>query len=523
MKKTFSVALALVLVFCSLSFVGCKPRKTDYFNYNTSDLTKYVSLDLSEFSGRTVALEGIKKITREDALREFRYERLFRATYDDELDGDVYTKKPGWGDYAQIYYDLTATPGGQSIASNLFNAGSETVMIGYWEFYGREDLTEVFRGSNGLFYNETLSDGLMNIMPASRRTSGNVSERDVLRVSFTIKKEDGTKLLTKKNLRIDTAYFEDYEAVYGTDFVDALFSHAVGSTYSVNGTYKYTDEAGKEAEIPVVYEDVKIMYVAQESYTQLAIPLAADAFDETYGENFRALNGKTVYLNVCIDYFIDYDVPEFDLAFLLNEYGYVPPKDMSETDDIMEAALLSMQEELVKEQKTVLRDYLYNTLYSDSRIKMIPEEPVDKHKAYIVNSITSAFESAKREALANGETYRYTDINVYAADYVGYSLSDYPTLEMYAKETAVMTVKERLFIFAMAQLADCRLPLDELDQLYEEYFLELQQRFPSFSSEEILEKFDGEEGLRWYINWTCTIGYLTDYIYENNTWVYEGE
>ncbi len=513
MKKTVSLILALlILASCLLS--GCSDKN---FDYVTADLSRYVDLELSDFTGLTFELESeYPEINRELADREFRYLRLYSSTYAN-TNTDVYTYKPEWGDQAYIYYDLTATEGGASLGSNLYSAdGRQTVSIGYYEFYEK-------RTNHPLFDNETLSAALMNVKPVSRKTSGSVTEGDVLRVSYTAKLEDGTVYKTEARTRIDTLGIMDegsiYTARYGMDFVSSLFEHRIGEEYSFDTTITATDSAGSSTEKKLTYT-VKIDYVAEESFTTVAIPLPAGAFDETYSERFRALNGTTVYLNFFIDSFTDYDVPAFDINFLVAYFGITTTE--TNVDKIFDLAYEKMYKQIREERREQIKEEMMALLARDvlteDRIKKIPSNVYKEHISVITERVNAEYSAEQEKCFTEDRECPYKTVDEFAMAYLEYTAEEFGSLEAYAKQTARETVSDRLFIFRMAELAGLRLTHEEIKEEYDKYLVHLKETFPTYTEYEIIQTMGGEEELYWYVNITIVYGSVCDYIYDNNSY-----
>ncbi len=509
MKKTVSLILALLTLASCLFIGGCSDKN---FDYVTADLSRYVDLELSDFTGLTFEIEGeYPEINRELADREFRYLRLYSSTYA-TANTDVYAYKPEWGDQTYIYYDLTATQGGASIGSNLYSTdGRQTVSIGYYEFPEK-------RTNHPLFDNETLSNALMSVKPISRKTNGSITEGDVLRVSYTAKLEDGTVYKTEARTRIDTLGIMDegsiYVERYGMDFVSALFEHRIGEEYSFDTTVTV-----KNTEKKVTYT-VKVDYVAEESFTTVAIPLPEGAFDETYSETFRALNGTTVYLSFLVDSFTDYDVPAFDINFLTAYFGITTTE--TDVDKIFELGYEKMYAQIRAERREQIKEEmmtaLAKTVLTEDRIKKIPSNVYKEHINVITETVHAEYQAEQDKCFTEGGECPYKTVEEFAMAYLGYTAEEFGSLEAYAKQTARETVSDRLFIFRMAELTGLRLTHEEIKKEYDDYLVHLKETFPTYSEYEIIQTMGGEEEFYWYVNITIVYGSVCDYIYDNNSY-----
>ncbi len=540
MKRLLSFILALFTLLTTLLSAGCAGR---FKNFCDSDLTGYVNISLSDFTGQTVKLSGVyPEITREDAIHELDYYRMFNANSQSGEGIDVYLSKPGLWDVTHIYYDLTATEDGQTVASNLFGEdGTEEAPTGYWMF---EDKLDEFANTNGIYHpiftSKVLSDALLTTQPATRiyfeeGEAFSHSEGAVLYIDYQLSYEDGEVApKSVKDLRIDTGMRDYYVAKYGEDFFNALLSkeNAYGKNFEVATTAK--DKNGND--VPATYT-VKVKYLSEETFTTVSLTLAEDAFDDTYSDALRALNGKTVYLHFFVHHYVDYVVPELDSKFVTETLGYQPKEGEDEESEIVEGAIAMMTSKLKEKQERAIKEEamatFMNGFYREELVKKIPKAPYTEQYDYIVSTIESAYIEELNAARENGEDFPYASVHEYAADYTNpkYSLEEFPTLQDYADTLATETVSYRVFVVAMAQLAGKGMSYIALRQEYEAVYeqsaeaFKAQNGFDGTESEIIMVATSGKcttaEEFEWYILWTIVYGRLTEYIYENNTWQYE--
>ena len=520
-KRTLSI-FVLLLLLASFCLSGCSDAN---FDFATSDLSKYVDLSLSDITGLNFKLEGdYPAIDKALADKEFRYLRLNAANSGDAIKNfrpDVYGYKPGWGDYAYVYYDLAKTEGGASIASNLYSTeGAHQVMIGFYEFADRLTAIDFLPH----FDNETVSAVLQTLMPISRRTTGTVAEGDVLRVSYKAVYEDGKTYKTENGVRIDTTGIMDpysiYAERYGMDFVSALFGPAIGEFFSFDTTVEEKDKDGKTVTRTVTYT-ATIDYVAEESFTTVPVAIPEDAFGKEYAEEIRALNGTTVYLTLFIECFDDYDIPDFDVTFLEKHYGMV--YNDPDVDTFMARAYEKMYASLEKTRREEISNEmlakLAETVFTEDRIKKWPKKVLNEHKETILNTVKKAYEDEQLYYLEQGKPFPYGDLNDYAAVALGYTSEEFRSLDEYAEQVARETTMDRLFIFRIAELAGLRMTPEEIADNVEttiSYWLDL---YPQATREDILQMFTEEYGsIEWYINITVVYGRIADYIYYENTY-----
>ncbi len=538
MKKVLSLFLALAILALTLMTAGCA---RDFEDYLEADLRRFVAFRLEDFTGKTIKIEGtFESFSREDAIHEIRYEQLIASYYDTKKDVDTYVGKPGYGDVVYIYYSLSATEGGETIASNMNNTeGVQAVNIGYWEFPEKNVGVDGKPLFLALFCNKQLSDAIMTMTPAERTYSSenapaSAKEGDVLRVTFEMHKKDDSLYADNYNfLRIDTSDKQSVIKRYGEAFYNALFHAPIGEKQTVTGLIK--NDKGEDVEVS--YKNMVVNHVAKETYTTVKIDLPEDAFAKgEYSETLVALNGKSAYLSVCIDNYINYTVPQLNGDFVKNDCGY--KTDETDSDKVVEEYIQYKLDPREKEHEELVKQVGMETFmaefYNSELVKRIAKSPYEKHYNYIIDEVTAQYEAARLEAAEKNEPFGYASVDTYAPIVLEYSVSEYPTLVAYAEEIAHETTAYRTVVFAMAQMAGVRMtPSDlkaERDSMlayYVEYFQEL---YPDVAITEqmIVEdyfagKYGSEENWVWSINWSITYGELTDYIYEHNTWDYVRE
>ena len=536
MKRLLSFFMVLAILFTTLLTAGCAGR---FENYCDSNLAKYVKFSASDMKGKTLLLSGIyPEVTREDALHELDFYRLVHADAEKGEVYDVYSKAPGLWDQAYIYYDLTLTENGESIASNLYSEeGTQLASTGYWMF---EDKLSSYIEKDGLYHpiftSKTLSDAMMETLPAGRTyfADGEAfshTEGAILYIDYQLS-YDKSNMAPKSasDLRIDTSMRDFYVAKYGEAFFNALLDpeNKYGKNFEVKTTVK--DSLGND--VSATYT-VKVKYVSEESFKTVSVALPENAFDETYSDTLQALNGKTVYLHFVIHHFTDFVVSDLNGDFVINQLGYVPTKEEDNEEKVIEGAVSFMLKKLEDERTQLIKDeaimVFLETYYKPELVKRLPKKLYNEQYDFIVSTIESAYIKALNEAAAKGEEFPYKSVHEFAADYTTpkYSLEEFPTLQSYADTVATETASYRLFVMAMAQLADVRMSYVELRQEYDYVYSVEADRFKSQygregAPEEVIALVTNgqcatEEEFEWYILWTITYGALTDYIYENNT------
>ncbi len=547
-NKILFRALSLLLLFSTvLGLSAC--GNTDYF-YCNARMDRYVALSADEVLGLALELElPFDEYTEEEALRELEHQRLIYATYDPKTGAaDAHSGTPGYGDTAYIFFELSEDAAFSNIVTSNFYSpeGARSVLIGYWQF--KEDLDEYL----ALFDNETVSDALMTATPADRRTDGTVGESDNVRVTYKVTDKDGKTLFSYNRRRVDLARAEMYDA--------ELVSLLIGAPVGVE--QKKTVE---NAEMGSLTYTFTVEFVAEETYTEIAVDLPSDAFGDQYREEMQALNGKRVYLRVSLDAYVDFTVPALDRAFLTESLKF-DLANVADADLITTATDLQMkrmENERLPEIKEMAMLTLLDRLSEIAVIKKYPEKLYREQVIATVDEITAEYWKAKQAAVDGKYKFNVT-LDQYAAIALEYKQTEYPSLQDYALANAEKVIGDRLILFAVADICGDRITKKELNELYEEYvdsltesaiktlvpqYLSLYMEKHKLTEEKALEKLGGEEGVKksiieerggyqkmresvvvsyggredllWYTLLNVTYGATKDHIFAHNTWNYK--
>lgn len=456
MKRFLALILALSLL---LVLPSCGKREPDYIS---GDMTDWFDIALADFTGGTYDVDLPNEITDEDVYKELRWLQLYYALRGNTAAGDLYLSRPEFSDVVFFYYDVALTPDGEGVFSNIFSAdGAEKVTVGLWEFpHGKVEK------ANALFDNKLFSDTLTQTQPAGRVTEGVVEAGDVVVLSYTTFNAENVLQESATNVRINTHAdsFSHYENVHPKAILSDLIGKTLGEEYTVTQTV--LPEGGGE-EVTYTYR-YKIAYKAEETFSTVEIPLAEDAFDDTYSEALQALNGKTVYVRFFISRFIDYDPPALDSTFYIETLGLTTKEtDVEKIEKEAHAAIKAKLADarLTEQVYPIVRNAVFDRIFAcTDRVKKLPKKQVERLYEKLVSDTQGSYEYAKTEL-----NFPYADINDYAAAKYNYSLEEYPTMEDVCRAEAEETVTLRLLNFAIAQLAELRYSPEKTEQYYEVY------------------------------------------------------
>lgn len=480
--------LALLILISLLLLSSCG---NGGFSYVTSDLNDYYRLSLSEVTGGKYDVDIPPKVTEEDVWREFRYLQLRYSKNNGASDLDTYLGNPEFGDYVFFYYDISLSPNGEGLFSNLFTEdGADALTIGSWEFPADGEET------SPIFNSKAFSDALEKLTPAKRVMTGTVEKGDVIVVDFDHIGKDNVLKTRKTEVRIDTADLSLYEKLYPADFLNALIGKTIGEEGSVKVTV--TPEGKTESETHT-YNYI-VTHKVEEEYTPIAIDVPADAFDEKDGESRVALNGKTIYVRCCIARYVNFLVPDLDAEFFIETLGL--KTEETNIEKIKQEAVKKMltqleDERLVGTVYPIITDLIFERIFKDkTRVLSFPGGLVKKDYDTLVAKVTDSYESKKKEAADSGLAFAYKDLDEYSANYYGYKAELFDDVYDFCMDEAEYQITRRLATFLIAQLADIRYDEKESDEtfaIYVEYLMKEYKNYGVSLTEEELRAINNSD------------------------------
>ncbi len=390
-------------------------------NYRESDMSDYITLPESAYKNVTFKLgysapcELIGKIEMLNILNEYKTQ-----VADGEKIYDDHTVSAG--DIVSIYYrgyylDDSGNPVSLSGMSNFSNADSYELTIGSGSFVA------------GFEYN-LIGTKLSQHPKFVKIKDGKVTSEQIVYLSYKRTSEGKTESFSYE--RIDLAAADER---FGEGFASKIIGREIG----VKDTEGFTLNIGGK---DVSYGSLKVEFATlcekSETNNGLQIKVAECYFPEYYQE--PALQGKTAYFEVYIDYVKDYEVPEANDDFIR--------KVISDKGEITEEKLSSYKGETLaekyedflftNEQNELLEQAIWIKLLEDAVVKSYPEGNVAEVYNGYANDIVSRF--ADSEGKVNDKL---------AALYLG--IADGTDWTVFLKQKAEGLVKERLIIFYLFQ------------------------------------------------------------------------
>lgn len=462
MKRFLVLLLSLALL---LSFASCGKKWKDP-DYISDDITNWFDISLSDFTGGTYYLDLPNEITDADVQKELRWLQLYHARLGNDLDRDCYQGKPEFSDVVSFYYDLSLTPDGDSVFSNLFKEeGAEKITIGLWEFPQGK-----IEAANAIFDNKKFSDALQKTEPANRITEGVVESGDVVVLEYSVTNPQNVVEKSLSKVRIDTtdATLSLYEGVHPTAVLSHLVGKTIGEEYTVQDTF--VPEGGSEA-VTYTYK-YKISYKVEETFNTVAITLAKDAFVDTpnyeYNAILKSLNGKNVYVRYSIMSYADYTPPKLNSSFYIDTLGLATDEtDPAKVEQVALAAIKSKleQQRLTEQVYPLIRNAVFDRIFERTdRVKVFPQKQVDKLYDELLEEVKASYEAEQKNY-----NFQYADLNDFTAAYFNYSLEEYPTAEDVCLAEAKERVTLRLLNFAIAQLAGINYSPEKCEEYYVTY------------------------------------------------------
>ncbi|MCQ2386069.1 MAG: hypothetical protein MJ078_05295, partial [Clostridia bacterium] len=209
LKKIVAVILCLIL---TMGLFSCRQPKAP-FDYLLSDLSEYVALSRSDIEGLRMDLgDSYVADTEEEVNRYLEARQWFYATVEEEK---VYGQKPGRGDQAYIYYDVSLTEDGEGVLSNLSGEGTKLISV------GAEDYPFLMNYVNDpyFFYQKAFTEDLLQSQGTVKLTQRTIAPGDVLRAKYVGKDRDGKVFDQGSSVRYDLAVDN---LSFGREFIAGL-------------------------------------------------------------------------------------------------------------------------------------------------------------------------------------------------------------------------------------------------------------------------------------------------------------
>ena len=486
-KKKLGKKEILIIVFAAVAFIGITLgivlgimyENKRSFDYNTADLSKYVSLDSKYYNGYKVTID-IPEITDEDVEEEF-----LKLLCANKIipDGPVYNV-PGVtisvGDIANIYY-----------RGYTMENGVKTYFDGGCNFADTYDELEI--GSASFipgFEAGLIGKNQNDYATLLKRESGVVAETDLISIKYSVLYADGTSkrdqtvLLDLSDPTLDDRW--------GVGFAEYFIGQKIDPD-TVIATGTSTDKA-----LTVPTKSTSANAAKNDSYFDITISLACSASEgETlivegkFPSDYKAedLRGKTAYFEVYIVSVKDYDVPELNDAFITDTLK-VSADDLADDEgaNLVEKYKAKIKADLNKERDdnivSAIENAFWDQALANAKFKQLPQIELDKYYDSAVSDITDLFESGY-------SSYYNNDFDAFARAYL--DLSSTGDWQATLRKEAETSVKQRLLFYYIVREANLTPTEAEYNAVYEEVFAEhLQEYLDYYNITEDLEDYETE-------------------------------
>ena len=467
MKKKILTSLLLVAMLFSVVFtaVACKKKKGEVFNYNTSDLSAYLSVPANFHKTYTVDID-IPEI--EDADVE---EKILKVLSKNKItpDGPVYSLKDvtiSAGDVAALYYrGYTVEDGVKKYFDGGCNFGE-----------GNFDNLEVEIGSGKFvpgFESGLIGKNQKDYASLTRKKDGDIAGlSDVISLTYSVTRADGTVERNKTTV-IDLSD-PDIDEKWGEGFTLYLTGKKIGVAHKFATGNGNTD---KMFIVPTVVagatgEDIYIdMTVNSACRIGTGEKLVVEArFPKDYSD--VNLKGKTGYFEVYIQSVRDYTTPTLDDAFITGlvdtEYLNISVEELSTYEG---ATLVDKYRAFLKQDLNNARDEkievaveesFWEQIIAATTFKQLPESEVMKDYNNAVAELEELFESGYN-------TYYNNDLDAFARAY--YDLSSTADWQSVLRKNAEDAVKRRLVFYYLVRTDSTLMPDDaKYNEIYEMIF-----------------------------------------------------
>ncbi len=441
-----ALVLALILIVYAVGavIVAIQNNKNDNFDYVTSDLSEYISIEEESYKHYKVSLQIAKP---KDIEVEVQILNLIASKKGAVLgEGAKYhAGNISAGDVIDIYYRgyIKDKDGNENAVDGMCNFGSTSpsaLEIGSGSFVSGFELNLVGKDFNK-------NNRLIKI------TDGKPLDGQILYISY-VKQLKGSEGNTNKTTVSATAPervvlgTDNIDEKYGAGFEEKLRSLTIGAG---TGAAFETDIGGKTY-----------------NYTDLKIGFATDCEREgnyilvecyfPYDYNNETLANKTAYFEVYVHGVVEYDVPEFNDEFVLEnledeDFG-ITKEDLDEyegsyTEKLKAYYKKTIDENYEAEYESALTSAMWNHYLGDGvvKIKKYPEKKVNKIYKEYYNEVETQYNKNNGVYTSSyGTTTTCKSLDEYAKKYCGldYSNTDWRD---YLLAQAKNIVKERLVLY----------------------------------------------------------------------------
>lgn len=445
--------LSAVLLLLSLASCGKpEPSKPEIYDYLAEDLTPYITLDETIYKNLKIALK-YDYVTEADVddwvNRILVSHRSEKPLNEGEGSTDAAIKL---GDEVSIYYRGYYLDGdGKRV---YFTGGSNTGGTPTKVTVGNMDNISGF---------ETALLGLVPSQMTTLKNKGPVTAGDYITMSYFVLYPDKSYERTSKTFLFAPEEKDAIDAAFGEGFYDVLANEEMALEYGAGNTKAYISsaqfpyESTEHGTGTVSYQDMVFLYGTSKAEPAVLAEtyFPANAKDET-------LQCKTAYFEMYLDaekaYVVQYDTPTLDDAFVLEQKELSIEEILKHEGDTLVEQYRSVVRELLEgnaderrmEYETLLYDAVFEELIKATTVKSYPEKALKLIKDDMQAELDDAFSGM-------GATYGYTDKEVFAKAYFGYTSG---TFASYAERIAKETVHRQMAFYGIAK-AEGAIPTEE--------------------------------------------------------------
>lgn len=465
-KKKLGKKEIFIIVFAAVALVGITLgivlgiifNKKKSFDYNTANLSKYVTLDEKYYNGYNVKVD-IPEITDADVEEE-----MLKLLCANKIvpEGPVYNI-PGItisaGDIANIYYR------GYTMENDI-----KTYFDGGCNFADTYTALEIGSGTfvPG-FESGLINKNQENYATMTKHESGVVRPGDLISITYSMLSGDGTSkraqtvLIDLSDPELDDRWGEGFRAYFLNKIIDKdkVYATGVSSDEALKVKTVSKDDGSAKYDI---YFDITISVACRISEGEKLIVEGKFPTDYTSED----LRGKTGYFEVYIVSVKDYDVPVLNDAFITDTLK-VSADELAkyEGDNLVEKYKKLLKEELNTERDEKITAFIENTFWdqaiANAEFKKLPESELDKHVNSAIFDLTALFEGGYG-------SYYNNDFDAFARAYL--ELSSNADWRAQLRKDAEASVKQRLVFYYIVREENIEPSDAEYNAIYDKVFAE---------------------------------------------------
>ena len=442
-RKGFTRVLAAAVVGLTLlSVTSCgkanDPAK-DYtnggaFDFEKSNLSTYIRLvGNSTYTGQTVDASSLTQTVYKDADMDDKM-KILQYQNRKLLEDSVKSAPIGLGDDVYLYI-LSAMCEGTDISSFLYSS------------YGKPYTNSVTATVGMGYFGADFDEKLIGLMPKDTYISQNTEVKELtptdvvcMTYSFNGGKDKGPKTRVARSS-------------LSKEVREALLENFTGCGRTIS--FKLNDKD----------YTATVHYVAKEVTKKITFRFEDDYFTSSAGDTLLACNGKEATFEVVLLYFNDYELPEWNAAFVKDTLGYKTDKTAdAEVVQDYRAYLLKTLNETEAENYRKNREYLvWQTVYGkayDGLAYASGNLPQDAFAA----EYQEVAQSIRNDYYANYKNY-YSSIDAYCQAQTGGQM----TFNQFAQYKAQENVRVDLLMYWIFRAEGLTITEEEVEAAYNEY------------------------------------------------------